>query len=159
MRKGSEKPRDCNRYKTPTVLTTGLLLLNTILFWGKQMCQAEFRGHRCLMHSSAMTKRSVPERPYSLHSRNPHFPIEGANHCQRATKFSKDGLFTGPWVNARPWLPQILHNRVGGGTTKSLSQAFPSEALQSPHQRSGCPQTKRNMEMPHQSLLSPNNAC
>lgn len=154
--KGSKKPQDRNRYKTPIVLTTGLLLLNAILFWGKQMCQAEFRGHRCLIHSSAMTKLSAPESLYSLHSRNPHFPIEGASHCQRATKFSKDGLFAGPWVNVRPWLPQTLHNGAKGGWP-SLSRAFPSEAL--PHQRSACPQTKRNMEFPHPILLFPNNAC
>lgn len=128
VRKGSEKPQHCNRNQTPTVWTTGPLLLNAVLFWGKQVCQAEFRGHRCLIHSSAMTKLSVPEHLYSLHSRNPHFPIEGANHCQRATKFSKDGLFAGPWVNVRPWLPHTLGDGAGG-EWGSLSQATPSAAL------------------------------
>lgn len=101
-----------------------------------------------------MTKLSVPAHLYSLHSRNPHFPKERANLCQRATQCSKDHLFGGPWVNACPWLPQILHNRG-----ESPSWAFLSEALQNPHQRSGCPQIERNTEIPHQVLLSPKNTC
>lgn len=50
----------------------------------------------------------------------------GAKEC------SKDHPFSGPWVNARSWLPQPLHNRGW-----SPSWAFRSETLQTLPQRSG----------------------
>lgn len=60
VRKDSEKPQDCNRYKLPTILT-GLLLPNTVVL-GKTYMAGKFQGPpRSLIHSFAMTKLSVPQ--------------------------------------------------------------------------------------------------